>query len=466
MIAPFFSKSFHIVLIAASIGATLQGQTITVEPIFLGMHRTTGGLWRGSKEPVSFAGWGARGAVHQGKWSLQADFINMRFLGLTTIPNPFSPEQGLSWRQSPPGESDAFDTDYGKLEITYDGGPFQAVVGKFTEQWGPGRHAITLSQKPPTYPQFGFDWQLNTKVRVIYRHGDLVSREPDPSRGSVYMGPAGPRQIDLSRHIAAHRLEIAPVDRLTVGLTELVIYGSRGLELAYLLPFIPYWHVQHYLGDTDNVQMSADITIDVLPGLSLFGVFLMDEWRPQDTFKENNRNWFAWQGGLDGRSLILEQDRLLVEATWTDHRVYRHRFPVNDAYSHRYPLGTWIGPHAQSLLLAYRLPWRGSHWGVAYLYARRGELTTQMIEDQYKTVPYDRFSGETETVGRLEITMVRNVYGKLWLEAGISSIRWDNPGFDPADPVPTVNATKTSIQLGFYYNFDLPGYTITRMLDQ
>ena len=466
MIAPIFSKPIQIVLIAAAVGTTLQAQTVTVEPIFFGMHRTTGGLWRAGEEPISFAGWGARGVVHQGKWSLAADFINMRFFGLTTLPNPFSPEQGFSWRQSPPGEPDEFDTDYGELVMTYDGGSFQAVVGKFAEQWGPGLHSLTLSEKPPTYPQFGFDWQLNAKVRVIYRHGDLVSRVPDSSRTSIYSGPIGQGRIQVSRHVAAHRLEIAPVDRLTVGFTELVIYGSRGLELAYLLPFIPYWHVQHYLGDIDNVQMSADITVDLLPGLSLYGVFLMDEWRPQDTFKTGNRNWFAWQGGLDGRSIILEQDRLLVEATWTDHRVYRHRFPVNDAASHGYPLGNWIGPHAQSLQVSYQLPWQDSRWSVAYLYAQRGELTTGMLEEQYATVPYDRFSGETETVGSLELTMVRNVYRKLWLEAGISRIRWDNAGFNPAKPAPTEDVAKTSIQLGFYYNFDLPGYTITRMLDQ
>ncbi|MCH7521553.1 MAG: hypothetical protein IIB42_07655, partial [Candidatus Marinimicrobia bacterium] len=366
MITSFLSKPIQLVLIAATLGgATLKAQTITVEPIFFGMHRTTGGLWQASEEPVSFAGWGARGAVQQGKWSLKADFINMRFFGMTKLPNPFTPEQGFSWRQSASGEPDEFDTDYGELVMTYDTGAFKAVAGKFSQQWGPGHHAITLSRKVPTYPQFGFDWQLNTKVRFIYRHGDLVSREPDSSRSNIYIDAnGGKRQIYLSRRFAAHRLEIAPIDRLTVGFTELVIYGSRGLELAYLLPFIPYWHVQHYLGDTDNVQMSADITIKLRPGLSLYGVFLMDEWSPALTFKKADRNWFAWQGGLDGRSVIVEGDRFITEATWTDHRVYRHRFPVNDAFSHRYPLGNWIGPHAQSLMVSYRLPWRGSHWGV------------------------------------------------------------------------------------------------------
>ena len=44
MIAPFFSRPIQIILIAAAVGATLQAQTITVEPIFFGMHCPTGGL--------------------------------------------------------------------------------------------------------------------------------------------------------------------------------------------------------------------------------------------------------------------------------------------------------------------------------------------------------------------------------------------------------------------------------------
>ena len=61
----------------------------------------------------------------------------------------------------------------------------------------------------------------------------------------------------------------------------------------------------------------------------------------------------------------------------------------------------------------------------------------------------------------MKFTAVRNVIRHSGSRAGISRIRWDNTGFDPADPVPMEDVTKTSLQLGFTYNFDLPGYTIT-----
>ena len=63
----------------------------------------------------------------------------------------------------------------------------------------------------------------------------------------------------------------------------------------------------------------------------------------------------------------------------------------------------------------------------------------------------------------MKFTAVGNVIRHSGSRAGISRIWWDNAGFDPANPeVPGEDVTKTSIQLGFTYNFDLPGYTITR----
>ena len=61
----------------------------------------------------------------------------------------------------------------------------------------------------------------------------------------------------------------------------------------------------------------------------------------------------------------------------------------------------------------------------------------------------------------MKFTAVGNVIRHSGSRAGISRIRWDNTGFYSADPVPMEDMTKTSLQLGSTYNFDLPGYTIT-----
>ena len=478
-----------LLLVVILTSAQLVGQGIAIEPIFFGIHRSTGGVWQGEAKPTYFAGWGIQGEVAYGRWTLQADLINMRFFGLRGLPNRFSPEQGFSWHQHATGAPEEFDTDYSSVKMVYEIGGFKALLGKFSQNWGPGLHSLTMSAKPPTYPQFGFEWRLSNRLRFIYTHGELFSgiidtlRTPPTGRNLV-----GGQKVYLDRFIAAHRLEWRPVDWLTLGLVESVVYGARSIETVYLMPFMSIWSAEHYLGDTDNVQMSADLTWRPHPGLKLYGVFLMDEWRPQDTFKETNRNWFAWQGGLDWRSVLLGEDRLVAEATWTDHRIIRHRFPINDFYSHGYlsrdgylsedgyrynpgyPAGHWIGAHAQSLFMAYILPRWGSRFMVSYLYAKRGELTWDMLVDQYRNILYKRFSGSTETVQTFDVTVGRPVWKKLWVELGFSLIDWNNAGFDPAKPEVgngnDVYKNKTSITVGFYYNFNFPGYLTTLLQAQ
>lgn len=102
-----------------------------------------------------------------------------------------------------------------------------------------------------------------------------------------------------------------------------------------------------------------------------------------------------------------------------------------------------------------------------YNRAQRGELTQQMLEDQYNSIPYERFSGNTETLQTLNLTVGRDVLPKvlpnLWVELGVSHIRWSNAGFNPFKPEANElrNFTKISYTLAFYYNFTLPGYSIS-----
>ena len=87
--------------------------------------------------------------------------------------------------------------------------------------------------------------------------------------------------------------------------------------------------------------------------MRFYGVILIDEWSPPYTFEKNTHNWFGWQSGLDWTNIYLQNDQLRLEYTWTDHRIYHHRFKVNDAYSWSYPIGFWAGPHAEEIYADY-----------------------------------------------------------------------------------------------------------------
>ncbi len=463
-----FHRSIHTLLwaIALLIAHSISGQTIDIQPVVFGIHRHDGGTWYSVDKPISYAGWGVTGKARYGSLRLEADFILTRFFGIAEVKNRFSPEHGIFVIQNVTESDEEFDTYYARMKIAYQSGPFVAYMGLLTRNLGPAHWSVVLSEKAPAYPQYGFDWRLSDGLRYTYIRGDLfsgISQEVPGASFPGYEDSLGVHRVYLERYLAAHRLEWDVFPGIQLGLMETLVYGGRSSSLVHHLPFVPLYAVQYFFGDQDNLQMSADLTWRPYQGLRIYGLWYFDEWRPEWTFRKRNRNWFAWQGGLEWRSIFKAEDQVIAEATWIDHRVYRHKFPINDLYSHRYPMGYWTGPHAQSLLVSYMLPLGPIRGHLQYLYAERGELTFQMLVDQQYTRYYERFSGITEKLRILEFTGTYNVWQELWLALGISKIWWENPGFNPAVPRSNDPIEKLTLELGFYYNFNLPGYTITTM---
>ena len=76
-------------------------------------------------------------------------------------------------------------------------------------------------------------------------------------------------------------------------------------------------------------QMHDFIIWKMKDNWDIYGSLFVDEWRPEWTFDEKNRNWFGFQFGMVGNSVLKENDELRTEYTWTDHRVYRHQLDVH-----------------------------------------------------------------------------------------------------------------------------------------
>jgi hypothetical protein len=467
-------KLFHIILTSLIIVGTSYSKDIDLtlanivklEPVFFSIHRSSGGVWHGSPKSITFAGWGVRGTGSINNWELSTELVLMRFFGLHRIPNRFSSEQGFSWQQNVTANQDEVDTDYTSVLLKYKLDNFEAMFGKYSRSWGPGVSSITVSQKAPTYPQFGFDWNIGPGLRFRYGHANLRSNILDEARTDSSQAINKVRKVYLSRYLAAHRVELDLPKGFTLGLHEAVVYGDRDIDMIYLIPFISFWSAQNYVGDLDNVQLSVDLTYRPSQNIKIYGVFFMSEFAPRIAFEKANGNWFGWQGGAQLKSLLIDGDNLVAEGSWTDHRIYRHRFPVNDYYSHDYPMGHWMGPHAQGLFLSYDVGLKGFQWQAIFNYVKRGELTDQMIVDQYETIYHERFSGKTESRRSIDLKMYRQIGDRLWLQLGISQIWWKNAGYDPKNIVPEslLQVDKFGFNAAFYYNFDLPGYDITRLI--
>ncbi len=335
------------------------------------------------------------------------------------------------------------------LKIAYQTNTFLASFGKYNQSWGHGNSSLILSNNLPSYPQAGFSWKMSKTLTLEYLIGSLSSQIVDSSSTDLYNN-VGSRNTFFSRSIAAHRIIWKPSSSFIFNAMETVIFGDRTIDVHYLLPFIPFWSMQHYTGDIDNVQMCGEIIWRMKDNWDIYGSLFVDEWRPEWTFDENNRNWFGYQFGIAGNRVLKENDEFRAEYTWTDHRVYRHRFPINDSYSYNYSLGFWAGPHAEESYFSYNFPLKGMEIRSFISRVKRGELTDKMLEDQYNDIVNKRDSGETEE--RIVASLICKkgfVDNKVFLRFGCEWIDWQNPGFDPYSPNNNIpDLSKFSIVIG------------------
>jgi hypothetical protein len=357
--------------------------------------------------------------------------------GVRSKPSDFTRQQGLHWVEHPPGIADDQSNYYvADLQLQYGDSTSYFYFNKWDKHWGPGVNSLTISNKIPRFFHFGFKWQLQKNIRFEYFHGKLKSGINDDNY-TEYYNEVGSRVFDITRNIVGHRLEWQPLEQLIISGSELITYANRSIELTYLLTFVPFFPIQTYVGETDNVIMSADIQYLPNENIRLYGVFLMDEWAPPYTFDKDNRNWFGWQTGIDWKDIYLQQDRLRLEYTWTDHRIYRHRFPVNDFYSWGYPVGFWAGPHAQELYADYSFSLGDNHFEIMFSDAKRGVLTDSLLTDQYNRPNddnpiYEPFSEGTEEKQVLLLSLNRDITEKLNFNLSYTFVVWKNAGFNPS----------------------------------
>tara|TARA_B110000438_G_scaffold140127_1_gene135378 strand:- start:1222 stop:2496 length:1275 start_codon:yes stop_codon:yes gene_type:complete len=331
---------------------------------------------------------------------------------------------------------------------------FDVFFGKSNRHWGIGNSSLIISKNNPSFPLTGFNWNISKKLSLEYFLGSLSSQIEDTTN-TMYAGLGG-KKLYLSRSIAGHRLKYKLSDNITFSAAEIVIYGNRKFDENYLLPFIPFWSMQHYIGDLDNVQMCGEIVWNIKNNLNFYTSLFVDEWRPEWTFQSNNRNWFGYQFGITKESLISSNDYLQLEYNWTDHRIYKHKFPINNSYTYNYPLGFWAGPHAEYFSILYTTLIKDWKLNSNFSYFKRGSSTQDMLNRQYKDILINRYSEGTEQRIILSINSYKYLLNKkIQFRIGGDFINWINPGFEPNNPKAIKNDTqKFSLNLGFLVTTD------------
>ena len=431
---------------------------VEFSPIIYLNYLSSGSDFQPSNNDVKIFGAGVNVKYKSKKLNISAEFINHRLYGSSSRDSlhNFNFQQGLSWGASNGNLGDSFDYDFANLNVRYKINSGELFFGKMNPQWGAGHSKVILSDKSPSFPLFGYNWEVNNGLSTEYFHGQLNSLIKDKSNDEYYTDD---REIlkrpNVSRNIAAHRFIWSPIKEFSIICTETVIYGVRGIDFHYLMPLIPFWSLQHYLGDTDNIQMAGEIIYSPSNRLKFYGTIFMDEWAPDKTFDDDNHNWFAYQCGLIRSSLLNEFDQFRLEFTWTDSRIYRHRLRVNDYYSHNYPLGFWAGPHAEEIYISYNMYMFNMDLTAKISKAKRGEFTD--LEDQYwgSNGLINRYEGLVEEKLFIELEVKRPLYRTLFMKAGISYVDWKNAGFSPGNMILDHLETIEKVSFNFLisYNF-------------
>ena len=432
---------------------------IKVRPLFLYQYSSDGSDWVYKKNPITIFGVGLGAYYENNNWTIEAEYIQLGFLGkLDEGLYDFSPIQSFPYIDKSK-DADGYWTEYANAKIVYSIKNINFEFGKFDRHWGPGKRALHISRKAPSYPQIGFKWKIADNLNLTYFHGFLNSGLLDSNRADIYDNNFSQRSINITRNIASHRIEWNLNSKIKLSANETVIYATRNLDIHYLIPVVPFYPIENYLGDTDNIQMGCDISIDIIEDHKLYMGFFMDELTPEWLFKNKNHNWFAWQFGYNAKNILFNGD-LSVEFNWTDQRVYKHKYIVNDFYSHGQPLGFWAGPHAEEYILDYFIPIKENKFSISYSIAKRGAITEQMVEENYNDNQNERYASGYEERSIFKIKLVRpSRIEALQYEIAINQVKFINAGFNPSEPnMDDINLNKISSEFGISYNFDYPGY--------
>jgi hypothetical protein len=407
-------------------------QELNFTPIIKSEYNNQGGLLISSITPTIISGWGGKFQYNNENIEIYSELINYRYFGKNTQISNLNPDLGIGYygrrRQS------GFDFSQINFKISYNLSPIILEFGKYNQNWGPSTSSLIISNKAPSYPQFGFNWGIGSNYSFEYFHGKLNSLIPDSLTLNYYnytdeLNTPGIPFIE--KYIVAHRLNWKITDNLLIGASESVIYGGRGVDINYLIPFSSFWAIQNYIGSYDNVQMCLDLSYDIKNKYQIFGMLFIDELKPSQILKRDNNNWLAFQFGINIKNLIKNYDKLLIEFTWTDHRVYNHKFELNNFYSYGFPLGFWAGPHATFLQFNYNFKISKYLVIINYNQIRKGGLTTQMLEDQYNTIYYERFKDTVEDRKSFKVELNKTIYNYFDIKIGVLFVDWRNAGFIP-----------------------------------
>jgi len=353
---------------------------------------------------------------------------------------PFNNDMNFGFVTKSVEPNNSIDFDEGQGGISLLSSNFSVTLGQFKSSQGPFyRGNLGISKHTPSFPQIRIHTKLSNKVQFTYFVGSLVSGiNSNITLESIYTDQWELISIhdnnvsqmpDYQRFVINHRLDFIQ-HSFRIGLYEQVIMGARNIPFSYLNPLMPYWSVQHELGDTDNIQMGVDAEL-VHNNSRYYGALMVDEWAPFSTFDDDERNWFSYQLGMT--HIIPYQKVKFIfktEFALNDPRTYNHRFIINEPTHHGYNIGYWSGGNSEDIWVSLTALFN-SNKSITMEYSKTiiGEQTIQMLKNQYENQNISSDDFNTQLIENISINTLIPIENGVNVQCKTSLINSHNIEF-------------------------------------
>jgi hypothetical protein len=264
-----------------------------------------------------------------------------------------------------PGES-FFDETEGYVTADFD--LVKLKLGRDRVNIGYGSNKIILGSNSPLfdYVSFKVDYDF---FSFSYLHGKLLGKN------SVIMDSlSGTSNFLPEKYFAYHRMGFNISDDFNFGLGEVVVYGDRGLDLSYLIPFTFFKSVEHSNRDRDNTMLFFDISSLHIPNSKFFLTFLIDDV----DFNKIGKGWWGnqtvfnigFQSSPFYKNLPMD---IKLEYLRIEPYSYSHRLNRNSFTNYSYNLSSLIQPNSELIFLGinYRFTHRLT-LSAEFTYSRHG----------------------------------------------------------------------------------------------
>lgn len=243
-----------------------------------------------------------------------------------------------------------FDGSEGGIFIEHD--IFSGSISRNRTEWGENFYnKDKISGVSQFFDKISFE--IKTELFTYnYLHGWLVTPQFITPGDSI----SGDYKNRAEKYSAQNRISVNLSKRLNISVWQSVVYANRGVDLAYLNPFLFWESAQRSLEDLDNSFIGLDVRYKPVNGIELTGSMIFDDinfefLQPGKFQKFNNR--FSFMGGL----LYIPEfaGRLTAGLTYYFVRPYTFSHPgksENLAYTNNsFPLGIDIKPNSEMLNL-------------------------------------------------------------------------------------------------------------------